>query len=165
MEVPGQLAKYQQAVKRPQSRVYFFGPEPPKHRYEQILGLMEAANIQMFSFDAEDEVKEHSRQLSEEDSIFADFKQAQLRKEAGRVLNITEAKTAFCQWATANQKGQPANVKNFLELHLGPLSDKPSHDSLLQKSIRGWKGWCLVLTPNTAEVVEPASHIVGTVSS
>ena len=160
-EVPGQLAKYQQAVKRPQSHVYFFGPEPPKQRYEQIHELMEAANIRMFSFDAEDEVREHGRHLSEERALFNAFRDARLAPETGRVLKPKDAQQAFIDWADVETRRKVADVRKFLDAHFGVLNENGHKDSLLKKTVRGWKDWALVPAPNNPGMAEPADNIDG----
>lgn len=59
-QVPGQLAAYQQGCHRPKSLVYFFGSPPSFIRLNQIINLMTAHGIQMFSIDDDDTVTEHN---------------------------------------------------------------------------------------------------------
>ncbi len=62
-EVPGQLAKYQQGCPRNNSVVYFFGMPPSLNRLEQIINLMTAHGIQMYSIDDDDKLSEHTSPL------------------------------------------------------------------------------------------------------
>jgi hypothetical protein len=58
-EVPGQLAKYNQAAPRPNLRAYFFGPPPSGTRLASICDLMATHNIEMWSFDGNDDPYAH----------------------------------------------------------------------------------------------------------
>jgi len=58
-EVPGQLSKYNQACPRMRKCVYFFGPPPSSQKMQDILKLMTSQGIEMYSFDADDEIITH----------------------------------------------------------------------------------------------------------
>ena len=79
-----------------------------------------------------------------EDPLFVAFRNAHLRVSPGRILNITEVTKAFSRWADDNKHTKPASIWKFLVVHLGTYDKKPVHDSFLQKSIRGWRGWELI---------------------
>jgi len=63
-EVPGQLAKYNHGSPRPRKCVYFFGNPPSSKKIEHILNLMTLQNIEMYSFDLDDEIVAHSCSFS-----------------------------------------------------------------------------------------------------
>lgn len=88
-----------------------------------------------------------SSRFQTDNDIFAVFKDTVLEEDAGRVLNVTDAQEAFRRWALANGHRLPNRIKDLLEENLGALSQRPVHDSILQKSVRGWKGWKLKRTP------------------
>lgn len=100
--VPGQLAKYQQAVKRDKVCVYFFGPEPSGERYEQILALMEVAGIEVFSFGPDDEVHEHRQHVTM--SIVDRFARDRLVRQEGITLKRPDGIRAMREWAQENER-------------------------------------------------------------
>jgi hypothetical protein len=70
-EVPGQLAKYNQAVPRARLCAYFFGEEPIPERYGQILELMKTFNIDVFAVDARGEIRRCETHLAANDTSAA----------------------------------------------------------------------------------------------
>lgn len=137
-EVPGQLAKYQQAIPRSRSCVYFFGTEPPKDRYEQIINLMEAANIEVFSFDTSDEVQEHRQHAAM--SIVDEFARERLVRQEGITLKRPDGITAMRDWAQQNGKDIPNNnleLARLMSTRLGPVVSH--HDSRFGRTKYGWK--------------------------
>jgi len=137
-EVPGQLAKYQQALPRSRSCVYFFGTEPPKKRYEQIVNLMEAANIEVFSFDVDDEVQEHRQHAAK--SIVDEFARERLVRQEGITLERPDGITAMRDWAQQNGKDIPNNDLELARLMSTRLGSVVNHyDSRFRRTKYGWK--------------------------
>jgi hypothetical protein len=58
-DVPGQLAKYNLIIPRPRRCGYFFGPLPGRKRIAFIEALMKSFGIEMYSFDADDDIHRH----------------------------------------------------------------------------------------------------------
>jgi len=140
-EVIGQLAKYNRAVKRPRLCVYFFGPEPRKERYEQILDLMTEANIEMYSFDASDEVKSHKRVANKSPpEIHVDeFHQTCLIEAPGAIIKWTDILSAFRSWSAQKRYIIPekkAEIKLLFENKLRCNSKDVRANGV---TVDGWK--------------------------
>ena len=75
-EVIGQLAKYQKAMPKQRSCVYFFGPRLSSKKTNDIVELMQAAGIEMYSFDHKDNIERHESVApceTGEAKVFKDF--------------------------------------------------------------------------------------------
>jgi hypothetical protein len=59
-DVPGQLAKYEQKLHRARKMACMFGPTPEKARLRFIFELFTKSKIEMYSFDANDELIRHT---------------------------------------------------------------------------------------------------------
>jgi hypothetical protein len=118
-EVIGQLAKYNRAVKRPRLCVYFFGPEPKKERYEQILDLMTEANIEMYSFDASDETRRHLPavpQVSKLEDAVRLYVATELKEDVGHGIKWTQMDELFRVWLQKHDSTIVVPLRKVLRL-------------------------------------------------
>ncbi len=144
-QVPGQLATYQQASRREKSIVYFFGKPPSAVRLEQIERLMEACEIQMFSFDEDDNIREHRC-----------------------TLTTTKTEKSHNQWLKHNliksdrDRVHLHRVQRLYEQDLKKQNDEVPSDNALRRAIRenGFKFAnkrlkdCLCICNNNAMTIE-----------
>jgi hypothetical protein len=141
-EVPGQLAKYHQAVRRDKLCVYFFGPEPSGERYAQVLALMEAADIEVYSFGPDDEVRKHESTQPGLDvpgmRALIQFQESHIIAEKRAVLDWRSTLTAFRDWASSNGLRLPEKdkvVKELFMVRFGKFVDNRSGNM----NVYGWR--------------------------
>lgn len=154
-EVPGQLAKYHQAVPRPRRCVYFFGDEPGPERYGQILELMKDAGIEVFSVNSQGEVtpREIINPIGTTEGLFRIFASQYIverPKQERSGLQRTDLADAFRQWVLGRNTSfvVPENKELYIlfDRCFGTFYDNQWYG----KKLRGWKHRALV-SATTAE--------------
>jgi len=135
-DVPGQLQKYQKALKRPNQCVYFFGEEPGNERFGQIIELMKDANIEVFSFDSNDHIRKHDIVEPEPDH-FDKFAEAHIVEEDGARLGFLDLRSAFMVWAEKEKRTIPQKSK-LLHLFTSKLGAR-YHNQLDGTWLNGWR--------------------------
>lgn len=140
-DVPGQLAKYNLIIPRPRRCGYFFGPLPGKKRIAFIEALMKSFGIEMYSFDADDDVHRHGKEEDSgqsERSIFTRFRTECLVDEDGDRLEWTVVLPVFQAWAKATGfeiEEKKGTVRRIFVAGLGKIYDSRFKGI----SLYGWK--------------------------
>lgn len=144
-EVIGQLAKYNRAVKRPRLCVYFFGPEPKKERYEQILDLMAEANIEMYSVDAGDGIVRHERVSHEQVTAFREFASKHITRIQNARLCEKDLRVRLNMWETTPECviQFPESKTGLREIFVSVLGPR-FQNQFNGISLTGWKHCQLV---------------------
>lgn len=139
--VIGQLAKYQQALPRTKKAVYFFGDEPGNERFGQIVALMKDADVEMYSFDANDNIRKHDVIETARRDDFDDFQSECLVVEKGAVIKIKDLYPCFQQWATRNNRAVSSGTSTLKALFEERLGKAGNHRYGHRPSdtIYGWK--------------------------
>jgi len=156
-DVPGQLARYQKALARPNQCVYFFGEEPGNERFGQIIELMKDANIEVFSFDAADRIRKHDVVEPEPDH-FDKFAETHIVKEDGALLQWRDVLTLFRSWALVEDRQFPTSKSKIQDLfvsRLGPIIDNRFH----KRNLYGWKNLRLADPTVNHQLRDPSEHV------
>jgi hypothetical protein len=166
-DVTGQLAKYQRALARPRSCVYYFGRMPNSRRLNEIFELMAAANIEVYWFDEEDDsIHSHQPVKSAQDlresmerQMFTDFTESHIVEEKGSDISWKEAQKIFISWVEGTKQPtaptKPKAVKSLFIKYLGPFVD----NNYQGKNIYGWRHYRLI---NNTGVQEESTQVKST---
>ena len=139
-EVMGQLAKYQRAMPRPRSCVYFFGPKLSSKKTNDIVELMKGAGIEMYSIDVEGVVKRHDAVMDVAQQKVTEFVQKYLVRsvDCKRILPWIELKDRF------NIHSKITLTRTDLRKRLKTLGVHYQDSSVDGNKFTGFLGWELI---------------------